>query len=91
MSQGSSSSYAVIVSGWLKSCDSTMEPGRTALRHSPRQLHPGVDRRPGKGGLYNNVVRMGPPLTLTAEEAREGLAILTAAIATAAAETAGIA
>jgi 4-aminobutyrate aminotransferase len=37
----------------------------------------------GKGGLYNNVLRMGPPLTLTGEEAREGLAILTAAIATA--------
>jgi 4-aminobutyrate aminotransferase len=40
----------------------------------------------GKGGLYNNVLRMGPPLTLTEEEAREGLAILTAAIATADAE-----
>jgi 4-aminobutyrate aminotransferase len=40
----------------------------------------------GKGGLYNNVLRMGPPLTLTEDEAREGLAILTAAIATAAAE-----
>jgi 4-aminobutyrate aminotransferase len=37
----------------------------------------------GKGGLYNNVLRMGPPLTLTEEEAREGLAILTAAIRTA--------
>ena len=40
----------------------------------------------GKGGLYNNVLRMGPPLTLTEEEAREGLAILTGAIATAGAE-----
>jgi 4-aminobutyrate aminotransferase len=40
----------------------------------------------GKGGLYNNVLRMGPPLTLTEEEAREGLAILTDAIATAQAE-----
>src|SRR4051812_24565802 len=30
----------------------------------------------GKGGLYNNVLRMGPPLTLTEDEAREGLAIL---------------
>lgn len=30
----------------------------------------------GKGGLHGNVLRMGPPLTLTEEEAREGLAIL---------------
>ncbi|RZU53819.1 4-aminobutyrate aminotransferase [Krasilnikovia cinnamomea] len=37
----------------------------------------------GKGGLYNNVLRMGPPLTLTEEEAREGLAILVEAIRTA--------
>ncbi|MEJ3748893.1 aspartate aminotransferase family protein [Actinomycetes bacterium KLBMP 9797] len=35
----------------------------------------------GKGGLYGNVLRMGPPLTLTEEEAREGLDILVAAIA----------
>jgi 4-aminobutyrate aminotransferase len=34
----------------------------------------------GKGGLYGNVIRMGPPLTLTEAEAREGLAILVAAI-----------
>jgi 4-aminobutyrate aminotransferase len=34
----------------------------------------------GKGGLYGNVIRMGPPLTLTEAEASEGLAILTAAI-----------
>jgi 4-aminobutyrate aminotransferase len=34
----------------------------------------------GKGGLYNNVLRMGPPLTLTEEEAREGTAILVEAI-----------
>ncbi|MEU5963499.1 aspartate aminotransferase family protein [Micromonospora parva] len=34
----------------------------------------------GKGGLYGNVLRMGPPLTLTEEEAREGLAILVDAI-----------
>jgi 4-aminobutyrate aminotransferase len=40
----------------------------------------------GKGGLYNNVLRMGPPLTLTEAEAREGLAILAAAIQTADAE-----
>jgi 4-aminobutyrate aminotransferase len=37
----------------------------------------------GKGGLYNNVLRMGPPLTLTMDEAREGLTILTSAITTA--------
>jgi 4-aminobutyrate aminotransferase len=34
----------------------------------------------GKGGLYGNVLRMGPPLTLSEEEAREGLAILVDAI-----------
>ncbi|GFJ93000.1 hypothetical protein Prum_066420 [Phytohabitans rumicis] len=39
----------------------------------------------GKGGLYGNVLRMGPPLTLSEEEAREGLAILVDAIASAAA------
>ena len=41
----------------------------------------------GKGGLYNNGLRMGPPLTLTEEEAREGLAILIHAIQTVNAET----
>jgi 4-aminobutyrate aminotransferase len=30
----------------------------------------------GKGGLYGNVVRMGPPLTLTEDEAREALTAL---------------
>jgi 4-aminobutyrate aminotransferase len=35
----------------------------------------------GKGGLYGNTIRMGPPLTLTEDEAREGLDILLAAIA----------
>ncbi|WP_203711842.1 aspartate aminotransferase family protein [Asanoa siamensis] len=34
----------------------------------------------GKGGLYNNVLRMGPPLTLTEDEAREALEILVNAI-----------
>jgi 4-aminobutyrate aminotransferase len=34
----------------------------------------------GKGGLHNNVLRMGPPLTLTEDEAREGLAILVDAL-----------
>ncbi|MFI5495725.1 aspartate aminotransferase family protein [Actinoplanes sp. NPDC051859] len=34
----------------------------------------------GKGGLHGNVLRMGPPLTLTEDEAREGLSILVDAI-----------
>ncbi|MEV4537206.1 aminotransferase class III-fold pyridoxal phosphate-dependent enzyme [Asanoa sp. NPDC049518] len=34
----------------------------------------------GKGGLYNNVIRMGPALTLTEDEAREALNILVNAI-----------
>ena len=34
----------------------------------------------GKGGLYGNALRIAPPLTLTAEEAAEGLALLTASI-----------
>ncbi|MFY1616508.1 aspartate aminotransferase family protein [Micromonospora sp. WMMD736] len=42
----------------------------------------------GKGGLYGNVLRMGPPLTLTEEEAREGLAILVDAIRSSARVTA---
>jgi 4-aminobutyrate aminotransferase len=36
----------------------------------------------GKGGLYGNTIRMGPPLTLTEDEAREGLEIISTAIAT---------
>jgi 4-aminobutyrate aminotransferase len=35
----------------------------------------------GKGGLYGNVIRMGPPLNLTEAEAREGVQILADAIA----------
>ncbi|GGK73593.1 aminotransferase [Planomonospora parontospora subsp. parontospora] len=42
----------------------------------------------GKGGLYGNVLRMAPPLTLTAEEAAEGLGIVVAALETVAAEVA---
>lgn len=42
----------------------------------------------GKGGLYGNTVRMGPPMTLTEDEAREGLEILVRAIATVDAELA---
>jgi 4-aminobutyrate aminotransferase len=40
----------------------------------------------GKGGLHGNVLRIGPALTLTEEEAREGLTVLADAIATADAE-----
>jgi 4-aminobutyrate aminotransferase len=43
----------------------------------------------GKGGLYGNTVRMGPPLTLTEEEAREGLGILVDAITAVDAEITG--
>jgi 4-aminobutyrate aminotransferase len=43
----------------------------------------------GKGGLYGNTVRMGPPLTLTEDEAREGLGILVDAIAAVDAEITG--
>ncbi|WP_214406508.1 aspartate aminotransferase family protein [Pseudonocardia lacus] len=34
----------------------------------------------GKGGLHGNVLRIAPPLTLTADEAAEGLAALVAAL-----------
>ncbi len=34
----------------------------------------------GKGGLYGNVLRMAPPLTITEEEADEGLALLREAV-----------
>ncbi len=34
----------------------------------------------GKGGLYGNVLRIAPPMTLTADEAAEGLGALTAAL-----------
>jgi len=39
----------------------------------------------GKGGLYGNALRIAPPLTLTPQEATEGLALLTASIEEAAA------
>lgn len=35
----------------------------------------------GKGGLYGNALRIAPPLTVTEEEADEGLEMLTAALA----------
>ncbi|MFC0555280.1 aspartate aminotransferase family protein [Planotetraspora thailandica] len=36
----------------------------------------------GKGGLYGNTLRMAPPLTITEDEAREGLGILVTALET---------
>ena len=59
-----------------------------APRTRTRTRRPGCSRSAGrggllvgKGGLYGNTIRMGPPLTLTEDEAREGLDILLAAIA----------
>jgi 4-aminobutyrate aminotransferase-like enzyme len=40
----------------------------------------------GKGGLYGNVLRIAPPLTLSEADADEGLGILTAALETVDAE-----
>jgi 4-aminobutyrate aminotransferase len=40
----------------------------------------------GKGGLYGNVLRIAPPMSLTQEEAEEGFAVLEAALAEALAE-----
>ena len=34
----------------------------------------------GKGGLYGATLRMAPPLTLSTDEAREGLGLLTDAL-----------
>jgi 4-aminobutyrate aminotransferase len=42
----------------------------------------------GKGGLYGNVLRIAPPLSLTQDEAEEGAEILAAALADAAADVA---
>ncbi|HEX9344225.1 MAG TPA: aminotransferase class III-fold pyridoxal phosphate-dependent enzyme, partial [Actinomycetota bacterium] len=42
----------------------------------------------GKGGLYGNVLRIAPPLTVSAAEADEGLEILTAALSAASQEVA---
>ena len=37
----------------------------------------------GRGGLYGNVLRIAPPLTLSADEASEGLELLAQAFAAA--------
>ncbi|WP_219466029.1 aspartate aminotransferase family protein [Nonomuraea rhizosphaerae] len=42
----------------------------------------------GKGGLYGTAIRMAPPLTLTVEEASEGLSIIVHALETIAQEAA---
>jgi 4-aminobutyrate aminotransferase len=42
----------------------------------------------GKGGLYGHTLRMAPPLTLSEAEAKEGLGILTDALAAVGAEAA---
>jgi 4-aminobutyrate aminotransferase len=34
----------------------------------------------GKGGLFGNVLRIAPPLSITTEEAAEGLALLEEAV-----------
>jgi len=43
----------------------------------------------GKGGLYGNVLRVAPPLTLSAQEAEEGLGVLVAALEVVDAERSG--
>ncbi len=43
----------------------------------------------GKGGMFGNVLRIAPPLTLTEEEADEGFEILSEAVAATAADTGG--
>jgi len=34
----------------------------------------------GKGGLWGNVLRLAPPLSITADEARDGVEVLIAAL-----------
>jgi 4-aminobutyrate aminotransferase len=62
-----------------------VEPGTTApsTRAVARVLEEAKSRGLllGKGGLYGNVLRISPPMTLTEEEADEGLSILTEAVA----------
>jgi 4-aminobutyrate aminotransferase len=62
-----------------------VEPGTTtpAPRAATRVLEAARERGLllGKGGLYGNCLRIGPPLSLTDTEAREGLTMLVDAIA----------
>jgi 4-aminobutyrate aminotransferase len=44
----------------------------------------------GKGGMFGNVLRIAPPLTLTEEEADEGFEILSEAVAATAADAEGV-
>ncbi|MFE0022107.1 aspartate aminotransferase family protein [Amycolatopsis sp. NPDC059021] len=62
-----------------------VEPGGTepSVRAAGRMLEE-TKRRGllvGKGGLHGNVLRIAPPMTLTAEEAQEGLDILVDSLA----------
>ncbi|RJQ84900.1 aspartate aminotransferase family protein [Amycolatopsis panacis] len=62
-----------------------VEPGtRTPDVRAAKQMLEETKKRGlliGKGGLYKNVLRIGPPMTLTEAEAAEGLAILTDSLA----------
>ncbi|MGE3288641.1 MAG: aspartate aminotransferase family protein [Pseudonocardia sp.] len=54
------------------------DPGAPSARLANAVLEGCKQRRllVGKGGLYGNVLRIAPPLSLTADEAHEGLAVL---------------
>ncbi|SEP49469.1 aspartate aminotransferase family protein [Amycolatopsis saalfeldensis] len=62
-----------------------VEPGTTtpSVRAAARMLEETRNRGLliGKGGLHGNVLRIGPPMTLTEAEAQEGLDILVDALA----------
>ncbi|WP_329070130.1 aspartate aminotransferase family protein [Amycolatopsis sp. NBC_01480] len=62
-----------------------VEPGTTtpSIRAAARMLEETRKRGLliGKGGLHGNVLRIGPPMTLTEAEAQEGLDILVDALA----------
>ncbi|MHA6792975.1 aspartate aminotransferase family protein [Pseudonocardia bannensis] len=60
----------------------TGTPGEPAPELATAVLQEAKDRGLliGKGGLHGHVLRIAPPLSLTATEAAEGLAILTAAL-----------
>jgi 4-aminobutyrate aminotransferase len=60
----------------------TGTPGEPAPELAAAVLEQARDRGVlvGKGGLHGNVLRIAPPLSITGEEAAEGLAVLAAAI-----------